>query len=211
MVMFGIIRMNVTGHIKKQAIVCFYDKTTQEIGRKSMTDRQDYERFLAGDIKGFEELVIRHKNGLIYFINRYVKDISAAEDIAQDVFVEFYLHKERYNPDKEFKTYIYTIGHNRAVDYIRKNSRLVFVDEYTEQMSEEDELFNKVVRDEEKSKLHKAIRELKSEYQAAITLIDIEAMSYDMAAAILGKTPAQMKILIFRARKSLAKKIKGQR
>ena len=170
-----------------------------------MTDRQDYERFLAGDITGFEELVIRHKNGLIYFINRYIKDISMAEDLAQDVFVEVYLHKERYNPQNEFKTYIYTIGHNKAVDYIRKNSRVSYVAEYDESSSEKDELFEKVAESEEKKRLYMAIKQLKEEYQSAVMLIDFEGMTYAEAAKVLGKTPAQMKILIFRARKSLAK------
>ena len=53
-----------------------------------------------------------YKDGLIQFINRYVRDLYQSEDLAQDVFVEVLLHPGRYRVGTSFKTYIYTIGHN---------------------------------------------------------------------------------------------------
>lgn len=169
-------------------------------------DRNDYQDFLNGDITSFERLVLRHKDALIYFIHRFVKNLSTAEDIAQDVFVDIYVYKERFKLNSNFKTYIYTIARNKAVDYIRKNNRMVFVEEYHVVESQEEELEERVIRQEEKKQLYSALKELKKEYQAAITLIDLEEMSYAQAAHILGKTEVQMKVLIHRARKSLAKK-----
>lgn len=182
------------------------EQMTEEQKNRSEIDKKDYESFLMGDLSGFERLVLRYKNSLIYFIHRYIKDITMAEDLAQDAFVEVYVHKERYRLDVSFKTYLYTIGRNKAVDYIRKNSRLIFIDEYPEE-ADEQELENKVVYEEEKKKLHQALKGLKKEYQAAITLIDLEEMTYAQAAKILNKTEVQMKVLIHRARKSLAKKL----
>ena len=124
-------------------------------------DEQDYNAFLGGDQAGFERLVLRYKDGLIQFINRYVRDLYQSEDLAQDVFVEVLLHPGRYRVGTSFKTYIYTIGHNRAVDYIRKNARLTYVGEYEETstgeqhellVQEEALLEEKVIKEEEKRK-----------------------------------------------------------
>ncbi len=175
------------------------------IGMNINDEREQYELFLSGDNEAFEKLVIAHKDGLILFINRFVQNISIAEDLAQDVFVEMYVHKERYHFGVSLKTYLYTIGRNKAVDYIRKNQRMVFVDEYPDSIKEESSLEEKVIKKEEKIMLYQAMKQLKKEYQTAITLIDFEELSYAEAAKVLNKTDGQMKVLIHRARKSLAK------
>ena len=91
-----------------------------------LEDEKDYSVFLSGDNAGFERLVIRYKDGLIYYLNKIIKNITIAEDLAQDAFVEVYVHKERFVPGKaSFKTYLYTIGHHKAVDYVRKNQRFL--------------------------------------------------------------------------------------
>ncbi len=71
-------------------------------------DKEDYRKFLEGDILGFENLVYKHKDHLIYYLHHIVKDILLAEDFAQDAFVEIYVHKERYHFKTAFKTYLYT-------------------------------------------------------------------------------------------------------
>ena len=99
-----------------------------------LEDEKDYSAFLAGDNDGFERLVIRYKDGLIYYLNKIIKNITIAEDLAQDAFVEVYVHKERFVPGKaSFKTYLYTIGHHKAVDYVRKCQREVLTDFYEEE------------------------------------------------------------------------------
>ncbi|HIU68184.1 MAG TPA: RNA polymerase sigma factor [Candidatus Caccomorpha excrementavium] len=173
------------------------------------TEEQKYRSFLEGDMESFEWLVIEYKDSLIYFISRYVKDVAAAEDLAQDAFVEVLVHKERYNFRTSFKTWLFTIGRNKAVDYIRKYNRVSLVEEYPEEASEEELLEDRVIRKEEKRELYQALKSLKEEYQQALYLIDLEEMSYSQAAEIMGKSQAQIKILIFRARKAL-KKVLGR-
>ena len=56
-----------------------------------------YRRFLNGEEKAFEEIMEAYRDGLTFFINRYVRDISAAEDIAIDVFTYILIYKNRYN------------------------------------------------------------------------------------------------------------------
>lgn len=171
-------------------------------------DKERYERFINGDVKGFEELVLEYKNVLIYFLNRYVQDLNIAEDIAQDAFVDVYVYKERYNGKTSFKTYLFTIGRNKAIDYIRKNKHMQYtvdIEEQTEISSEENELIDYVIQNENKGLIAHALESMKEEYARVLILIDFEDFSYKEAANILGKTTSQVKVLVHRARKSLRK------
>ena len=68
------------------------------------TDKQLYKEFLLGNNESFEEIVIRHKNSIIYFIQRYVKNLDIAEDLAQDVFVYLLINKKNYKFEYSLKT-----------------------------------------------------------------------------------------------------------
>lgn len=170
-------------------------------------DQKDYEQFLQGDSLAFERLVIRYRESLIYFIYRYVKNYHHAEELAQDTFVQVLLHKERYNPEYAFKTYLFTIARNLAVDAIRKWKREVPYDNVVTALEEIEWnlLEHHVIRNEERAYLNKQMKQLKSSYQMAIYLVDFEELSYEQAAIVLGKTMGQMKVLIYRARKALKK------
>lgn len=167
-------------------------------------DDINYQSFLEGDGNGFENLVLTHKDHLIYFINRYVKNIDYAEDIAQDSFVEVYVHKERYRIGQGFKTYLYTIGRNKAVDFIRKNQRHMFVSEIPD-TTDEKTLEQIVLQKEDNIHIHTLIEKLKPDYRDVLYLIDFEELSYAQAAKVMNKSESQIKILIFRARKALRK------
>lgn len=169
-------------------------------------DKERYKRFVDGDISGFEELVLEYKNMLIFFLNRYVQDLNIAEDIAQDAFVDIYVYKERYNGKTCFKTYLFTIGRNKAIDYIRKNKHMQYmvnIEEQSEISSEENELINYVIKNENKELIAHALERMKKEYARVLILIDFEEFSYKEAANVLGKTTSQVKVLVHRARKSL--------
>ncbi|WMM24488.1 RNA polymerase sigma factor [Tissierella sp. MB52-C2] len=168
-------------------------------------DKIFYKDFLEGSIDAFETLVLRHKDNLIYFISRYTNDIFIAEDIAQDVFAYIYAYKEKYNFNYSFKTYIYTLGKNKAIDYIRKQSKINIIpfERDNEILGSEDTLEEKVIKDEEKKLLINSIKNLKPDYERAIYLADFEELSYEDISKILGKTLGQTKVLIHRARKAL--------
>lgn len=187
------------------------NETTEEMPTmKEPDDKVYYKQFLEGDNSAFDALVIRHKDSLIYFINRLVKNITIAEDLAQDAFVELLVHRERYHFKTGFKTYLFTIGHNKAVDYIRKNQRIELVSEYPELPREELSPEYLVVEKEMKKILSEGINSLKPEYQLAIQLIDLEGLSYREAAKVLEKSETQVRVLIHRARKSLEKLLRKE-
>lgn len=182
-------------------------------------DELNYQKFMDGDIEGFENLVLSYKNKLIFFIAKYVKDLHLAEDLAQDTFVEIYVHKERFRIGNNFKTYLFTIGRNKAIDYIRKYGNEVSSDFNSEDEFILDihssyhtisamggsELASDFLKKEEAKLVHSTMDKLKEEYRVVIHLIDFEQLSYKEAAIIMKKTVPQIKILIHRARKALGK------
>lgn len=167
------------------------------------TDKELYKEFLLGNKESFEKIVIRHKDSIIYFIQRYVKSIDIAEDIAQDVFVYILINKKNYKFEYSLKTYLYTIAKSKALNYIKRERRIVELDE--NQFEDLEELEEKVFKNERAENLKKAIQKLKTEYQNAIYLSDIEELSYKEIAHILKKTDSGVKVLIHRARKALEK------
>ena len=177
------------------------------------TDETDYRAFLEGDNTGFERLVIRYKDGLIYYLNTIIKNLTIAEDLAQDAFVEVYVHKERFVPGKaSFKTYLYTIGHHKAVDYVRKNQREILTDFYAEQEqnvvgTQSPEVH--LLEQEGKQELYRALRGLKEDYQKILVLTELEGMKLKDAARVMGKSEPQAKVLAHRARKALLLKMQG--
>ena len=172
----------------------------------NMEDRENYIAFLQGDMQGFERLVIKYKDHLIYFLQTYVKNITVAEDLAQDVFVDVLIYKERFQLEKQFKTYLFTIGKHKAIDFLRKQRYFTSMEEI-EWLEDCQQLEEVLFQKENNTLLLTALHQLKREYRQIITLIDLEEMSYREAGIILDKTVPQIKILIYRARKSLKKQL----
>ena len=143
------------------------------------TDKELYKEFLLGNNESFEEIVKRHKNSIIYFIQRYTKSIDIAEDLAQDVFLYVLIHKKNYRFEYSLKTYLYTIAKSKALNYIKREKRIVAIDEKEyENIKDVEELEEKVFKNERAENLKNAIQKLKLEYQNVIYLADIEELSY---------------------------------
>lgn len=167
--------------------------------------RKWYMEFIAGNQKSFENIVLLYKDRLILFIKTYVGRWEIAEELSQDVFVYLLLHKEKYDMAYSFKSYLYLIARCRALNYLKKEKRIVLYDEMPEEIvSTMEEEFV------EKEKLNyylKAIQKLKKEYMNVLYLVDIEGLSYRETSHILGKTESSIKLLIHRARKKLKSEI----
>ena len=165
-----------------------------------------YNRFLSGDTHAFDELMDLYHDGLILFINKLVGNYSVAEELAADCFVEILVHKKRFLGKCDFRTYLYSIGRHKAIDFIRKDARKKTVTpEEIPDIEDEAHLEEDFIADETKRALHRAIARLGKEYQAAVYLIFFEELSYEEAARVLGKTKKQIDNLIYRAKGALKK------
>ncbi|MBO7218031.1 MAG: sigma-70 family RNA polymerase sigma factor [Clostridia bacterium] len=163
-----------------------------------------YRRYLLGDESAFDEIMNELFFGLVFFINRYVKDIHAAEDIAMDVFTELIVNPRRYNFKVTLKTYLFMLGKSRAIDYIR-HRKVIDFEELTEaaQISDKNDLEEKVISDERGRKVNEALEKLPQEMRAVVHLIFFENMSYKDAARVLGKNVKQVDNLLYRAKGQL--------
>lgn len=165
-----------------------------------------YRRYLDGDETAFVEMVDIYREGLIFFLCRYVGNLTAAEDLAEDVFVEVLLHPKRYRFQCALKTWLFTIGRNKAVDYIRKTSRLSLAPlEEAAQSADLKTLEEQVLDSEEKRALNLAMGRIPEDYRMALHLIYFEGLGQEEAGKVMGKSRKQVENLVFRGRQSLRK------
>ena len=170
-----------------------------------------YRRFLDGDDYGMEELIRDYKDGLVLYLNSYLNDFSVAEDCVQDTFITLAIKKPKYRGESSFKTWLYTIGRNTALYYMRKhrNDSAVLIDE-CEKLAAEADLERDYLKEEQKITVRRAIRRLKREYQQVVYLTYFEGFSYAEAAKIMKKSRKQIENLIYNAKKSLKSELEKE-
>ncbi len=165
-----------------------------------------YRRFRdEGDESGLAEIIRNYRDGLIFYLNSFVGNIHIAEELAEDTFVLLGTKKPRDKGKGSFKTWLYTIGRNIALNYLKRNSRVtkVSIDDCLELLSEEESLEILYIKEEQKIIIHRAIRKLKPEYRQVLWLIYFEDFTNKEAAAVMKKTVHGIETLVYRARKSL--------
>ena len=164
-----------------------------------------YRRFLDGDESAFAPIMKELFRPLVFFINGFVQDPQAAEDLAIDVFTDLIVHKHRYNFKVSLKTYLYMVGRSRALDHVKHRRIIGFValSEAHALADEAETLEQKVLKDERKRRVHAAIAELPEDMRTAVHLIYFEDMSYAEAARVMKKNRKQVDNLLYRAKKEL--------
>ena len=163
-----------------------------------------YRRFLNGDKEAFNEIITEYRDGLTFFIDRYVKDMWAAEDIAIDVFTELIVHRHRYNFKVNLKTYLYMVGRSRALDYLKRQRKIIFT-ELTEgeDVAGRELLEEAMLADERKRTLHQAIDRLPTDMQEVLHLVYFEELSYEETAKVMKKNKKQIDNLLYRSKEKL--------
>ena len=171
-----------------------------------------YRRFLDGDDNGITEIVEIYKDGLILYLNGYVNNIFVAEELTEDTFFRLIIKKPKYSGKSTFKSWLYAIGRNVAVDYIRHNSKIlnVSIDDVENYLIEEQNLEQSYIKEENMLIVNKAINELIPEYRNVLWLTYFEEFSNKETAIILKKTERQIKNLLYRARKALKSKLEKE-
>ena len=164
-----------------------------------------YRRFLDGDESAFDEIMKELFDNLVFFIDRYVHDIHAAEDIAIDAFSDLVVNKHRYNFKVTLKTYLFMLGRSRALNYIKHRKVINFV-ELTEadNISAEQETLEEIILADERMRVvNNALNSLPDDMRVVVHLIYFEDLSYDEAAKVMKKNRKQVDNLLYRAKKEL--------
>ncbi len=164
-----------------------------------------YRRYLNGEISAFHEIVKEYFDNLVFFIDRYVHDTAAAEDIALDAFTQLVVNKHRYNFQISLKTYLFMIGRSRALDYIKHRNKIPMVElsEVMQYAAEEPSLEEMILADERKRTVNAALAQLGDEMRMVVHLIYFEELSCDEAAKVLKKNRKQVYNLLYRAKRAL--------
>lgn len=167
-----------------------------------------YRRFLDGDNNGFVEIVRIYNDGLVLYLNSFVNNISVADELAEETFVKLGIKKPRYTGKSSFKTWLYAVGRNIAIDYIRKNAKekTVSLDDCAERADEE-LLESRCIKEEQKIVLYRAMNKLKPGYKQILWLIYFEGFSCKEAARIMKKSVHNIESLASRDRQSLKAKL----
>lgn len=166
-----------------------------------------YRRFLEGDDNGFVEIVRDYKDGLILYLNSFTGDIEKSQELAEDTFVKLGVKKPKNKEKASFKTWLYTIGRNTAMDYLRRRRRIYMHELPIENCKEiadvEKNLEGIYIRNERKIAVHRAVYKLNYEYRQVLWLIYFEDFSHKETALIMNKSISAVETLVYRARKAL--------
>ncbi|MCD7831615.1 MAG: RNA polymerase sigma factor [Firmicutes bacterium] len=165
-----------------------------------------YRRFLLGDDEGIVEIIRDYKDGLLLYILGMTNNFSDAEDYMEDTFVRLATKKPRFSGKSSFKTWLYAIARNVTIDGMRRSAsrHRGEVSEISPSMkSDEEALETRLIRDENKIMLRRALCKLSSDYSQALYLVYFEDLSYEDAARVMRKSKKQMSNLVYRTKLSL--------
>ena len=171
-----------------------------------------YRRFLEGDESGFVEVIRDYKDGLIFYLHGFVSDLHTAEELAEDTFVKLVIRKPKFSGKSAFKTWLYAIGRNVALDYLKKSSKRkeIPIDEISE-MTDEEKCFEvDFLREERRITVHRAMCRLKPEYRQVLWLTYFEDFSNRETAAVMKKKVHSIEALVSRARKALREELEKE-
>ncbi len=184
-------------------------------------DQQLVERAQSGDKKAFELLVIKYQRKVERLLSRIIRDQAEVEDVAQESFIKAYRALANFRGDSAFYTWLYRISVNTAKNYLISQGRRAPTS--TEFDAEEAEGFEDAsgLRDiatpdaELMSKqigaiVNKTIDALPDELKTAITLREIDGMSYEEIAQIMDCPIGTVRSRIFRAREAVALQLRPQ-
>ncbi len=182
-------------------------------------DQELVERAQKGDKRAFELLVMKYQRKLARLLSRMVRDPAEIEDITQESFIKAYRALPQFRGESAFYTWLYRIAVNTAKNYLVARGRRAPTT--TEFSSEEAEGFEdaELLRDiatpdaELQTKqianaVNKAVEALPEELRTAITLREIEGLSYEEIAQMMDCPIGTVRSRIFRAREAIAEKIR---
>ncbi len=180
-------------------------------------DRLLVERAQGGDRRAFDLLVLKYQHRLVKLIGRYVRDHAEVFDVAQESFIKAYRALPNFRGDSAFYTWLYRIAINTAKNHLGSQARRAqetAVDvQDAEQFAGDSELKDNatperlLMRDEIERTVVAAIEELPEDLRTAITLRELEGMSYEDIAVSMECPIGTVRSRIFRAREAINKRL----
>lgn len=183
-------------------------------------DQQLVERAQRGDKHAFDLLVVKYQRKLARLLSQFIRDTTEVEDVTQEAFIKAYRALPSFRGDSAFYTWLYRIGINTAKNFLVAQGRRApttssgFDSEDAEGFEEgsqlremntpESELTSKQIA----QTVNQTLEELPEELRTAITLREIEGLSYEEIAVIMNCPIGTVRSRIFRAREAIAEKLR---
>ncbi len=177
------------------------------------------ERAQRGDKHAFELLVTKYQRKLIRLLSRFIRDSTEVEDVAQEAFIKAYRALPNFRGDSAFYTWLYRIGINTAKNYLvamgRRAPTSTSMDaEEAEELGESELLQdvntpeNQMMSRQVAETVNQTLEKLPEELRTAITLREMEGLSYEEIASIMSCPIGTVRSRIFRAREAIAAQLK---
>jgi RNA polymerase sigma-70 factor (ECF subfamily) len=194
--------------------------TTQAINPDKDADLQIVRRVQSGDVRAFELLVAKYQRRILRLIARFIRDPAEVEDLAQDTFMRAYRAIAQFRGDSAFYTWLYRIAVNTAKKSLAdgKRDRVIaqtdtenedgetFADgeQLTDDATPEAEMASRQIAEA----VNAAVEDLPEELRQAITLREVEGLSYEEIAELMQCPIGTVRSRIFRAREAIAERLK---
>jgi RNA polymerase sigma-70 factor, ECF subfamily len=180
------------------------------------------ERVKRGDVKAFEMLVVKYQRRIERLIGRMVRDVDLVPDIAQETFIRAYRAIPQFRGESAFYTWLYRIAVNTAKKALVDLKRDPLVTESARASRDDDDETSRVENElsdgetpeavlaskQVAAAVNSAIEALSEDLRQAITLREIEGLSYDEIAALMNCPIGTVRSRIFRAREAIALRLR---
>jgi len=185
-------------------------------------DFQVVQRVLAGDSRAFELLVLKYQRRIERLIGRMVRDVDLVEDIAQETFIRAYRALHQFRGEAQFYTWLYRIAVNTAKKALVDMKRDPTISEAALRASDDDDETyrpgNEPITDESPDTIlaakeiaaavNAAMEALPAELRQAVTLREVEGLSYEEIAQVMNCPIGTVRSRIFRAREAISTRVK---
>jgi len=181
-------------------------------------DDELVERARRGDRRAFDLLVLRYQQKVANLVSRYIRDQSEALDVTQEVFIKAYRALKGFRGDSAFYTWLYRIAINTAKNFLVAQGRRPPGDDLGAETAEQLEVGrrlkeyatpeNELLAEEIAATVKAAVDELPEDLRTAITLRELEGMSYEEIAEAMSCPIGTVRSRIFRAREAIDKRLK---
>ena len=180
------------------------------------------ERVKLGDVKAFEMLVVKYQRRIERLIGRMVRDVDLVPDIAQETFIRAYRAIPKFRGESAFYTWLYRIAVNTAKKALMELKRDPLITESARASRDDDDETSRVENEQSDGEtpdavlaskqiaaaVNFAIEALSDELRQAITLREIEGLSYEEIAEMMNCPIGTVRSRIFRAREAIALRLR---
>ena len=181
------------------------------------TDKELVERAQGGDKRAFDLLVLKYQHKILNLVSRYLRDSGDVQDVAQEAFIKAYRALPNFRGESAFYTWIYRIAINTAKNHIVAQGRrppssdidAMEAEQYEEGMNIRDNATPErlLLKDEIERVVFSAMEDLPDDLRTAITLRELEGLSYEEIAEAMDCPVGTVRSRIFRARDAINSKI----